>query len=95
MALAEGVGVVVAAVLAFLLRLGSDGQKPAFPSGPTFDETVVPLITDADRLSLANYPARPDAKAVAISRGRLSIVDEAAIIEVGACRNLSRSKTYH
>ena len=46
-----------------------------------FDASVIPLITDEDRRSLATYPSRPDIKVVAIGSERFSVVDNATDAE--------------
>src|SRR6185436_10686638 len=68
---AGGVAAVVAA-LAYLLWPAPDAARP---SGQKFDAASVPLVDDEARKILAGYPARPDAKALAIARVGFAVAD--------------------
>lgn len=63
--------------------------------GQPFDPSVIPLINDADRRGLANYPGRPDAKALAIAYDMIAVVDSAATLDEAkkAALELCQSKT--
>jgi DNA-binding winged helix-turn-helix (wHTH) protein len=61
-----GVVVATAAALTYWRWPAADGSRPV-ASGPRFDAASVPLIDEELRRTLANYPTRPDAKALAIT----------------------------
>ena len=48
---------------------------PTAASGQRFDASSVPLIDDEMRRSLASYPNRPDAKALAITGGGMGVAE--------------------
>jgi DNA-binding winged helix-turn-helix (wHTH) protein len=62
----------VAVALGYLLWFPSSGTvRPA----QRFDAAVVPLVEDETRRTLASYPSRPDAKALAITGGGFAVAD--------------------
>jgi len=69
---AAGVALISAA-LAYLLWPASPPRTA--PAGEKFDASVVPLVTDETRRSLASYPNRPDYKALAITGGGNGVAD--------------------
>ena len=69
-----GAMVAIAASLAYLLWPASDGSRP-IASGQRFDAASVPLVDDEARRSLASYPNRPDAKALAITGEGMAVAD--------------------
>jgi DNA-binding winged helix-turn-helix (wHTH) protein len=78
---AAGVGAATATLI-FLLWPGADASRSRpVASVQKFDATTVPLVSDVVRRSLAGYPARPDAKALAIAPDGWSIADGAPDIE--------------
>jgi len=75
------IGALVGAImttLMFLLWPGGGTWRSKAASVQKFDASVVPLVTDEVRRTLAGYVNRPDAKAVAIAREGWSIVDGAS-----------------
>ena len=90
-----GIGLVAISAVLALLFVRSGTQEPArMPASATkeiaFDPSVVPLISDAARRSLANYRERPDAKALAIARGHMVVVDGAIDVEQAKAEALRR-----
>lgn len=70
----------IATSAAFLLW--PSGQKSVSPAAPgNFDSAIIPLIADETRRSLASYPARRDAKALAISSNGIGIAEGAPNME--------------
>ena len=61
-----GIVVASAAALTYWRWPAADGSHPV-ASAPRFDAASVPLIDEELRRTLANYPTRPDAKALAIT----------------------------
>jgi DNA-binding winged helix-turn-helix (wHTH) protein len=74
---AGGAGLLaLAATLVFLwLALDPARRAPSPASGPTFDASIVPLVDDEARKSLASYPNRPDFKALAITGEGMAVAD--------------------
>ena len=66
------------ATLVFSLWPGVSALWSKAASVQKFDASVVPLVTDEVRRSLAGYADRPDAKALAIAREGWSVVDGAS-----------------
>lgn len=73
--------VATAATLFFPLWPGIDTLRSKAAPVQRFDASAVPLVTDEMRRSLAGYPGRPDAKALAISNDGWSVADGAPDIE--------------
>lgn len=71
----------IAAVVWFVLSLATKTLPSMNASFAKFDASVVPLVTDEVRRTLAGYPGRPDAKALAISNEGWSVADSAPDIE--------------
>jgi DNA-binding winged helix-turn-helix (wHTH) protein len=71
---AAGALVAVAAVLTYQ-HWGAANPPTAPPSGQRFDAASVPLIDEEMRRSLASYPNRPDAKAIAITGMGMGVAD--------------------
>lgn len=81
-----GGGIAFAAatvLLAFLFWRPGDTPKTTLPTSPAqmFDPTIVPLVADANRRSLASYPSRPNPKALAIAYDTTAVSDGATDIE--------------
>ena len=74
-------GAVVAAATAIVLLVYFHRPTPIARPVQKFDASVVPLVSDAHRRSLASYPNRPDAKALAIAYDLISVVDGISDIE--------------
>ena len=64
----------ISVTLIYLLWFASNGSRPV-ASGQRFDASSVPLIDDETRRSLASYPNRPDAKALAITGTGMAVSD--------------------
>lgn len=90
---ALGTGLVVG----LIYLLGTAGHAPLRPPSPAvtqqFDASVVPLITDEDRRTLATYPSRPELKVLAIGSDRFSVVDNATDIEKAKQQALQQCST--
>ena len=72
----------IAAIPAYLLWPASDSLRTATPAGtPQFDASVVPLIDDEARRTLASYPNRTDHKALAITGQDMAIAEGEATPE--------------
>ena len=69
-----GVVIAGAATLTYRLWLAPDGSPPV-ASGQRFDAASVPLIDEEMRRSLASYPNRPDAKALALTGMGMGVAD--------------------
>jgi DNA-binding winged helix-turn-helix (wHTH) protein len=78
-----GAVAAVAAMLLYLLWPASNAPRNAstVASGQRFDASSVPLVGDEARRSLANYPNRPDAKALAITGEGMGVADGEANAE--------------
>jgi DNA-binding winged helix-turn-helix (wHTH) protein len=74
LSIAALVGAAAAALLALSWAFAPASRSG---SGQRFDPSVVPLITNEARRSLASYAQRPDAKALAIGGEGWSVVDGA------------------
>ena len=64
----------IAATLVYLFWFASSAPRTV-ASGQRFDASSVPLVDDETRRSLASYPNRPDAKALAITGEGLAVAD--------------------
>jgi len=76
--ISTGAGLLaVAAILLWFLWPTSDPLRRAPPvaSGQTFDASIVPLVDDEARRTLAGYPNRPDFKALAITGGFMAVAE--------------------
>jgi hypothetical protein len=71
---AAGIVIAGAATLTYQL-LFAPSAPPTVASGQRFDAASVPLIDEEMRRSLASYPNRPDAKALAIAGFGVGVAD--------------------
>jgi DNA-binding winged helix-turn-helix (wHTH) protein len=102
--LCAGAAVVATAATLFFFPLwpGIDTLRSKTAPVQRFDASAVPLVTDEMRRTLAGYPGRPDAKALAISNDGWSVADGASDIETaqkealrqGAARGKSVCRIY-
>lgn len=76
-----GVAIGAITVVAWFLWPGQSFFQNQVASTKRFDASAVPLVNDEVRRSLASYPSRPDAKALAIANEGWSVVDSAPDIE--------------
>jgi DNA-binding winged helix-turn-helix (wHTH) protein len=81
MLLALAAGVAIGAAVTTFFFINRSGTLETRGSIRVFDASAVPLVGDEARRSLSNYLARPEAKALAISRESWSVVDGAADME--------------
>ncbi|HKH02898.1 MAG TPA: transcriptional regulator [Bradyrhizobium sp.] len=78
-----GGALVLAAALILLFWSTLSSLRSTFHprQGQMFDASIVPLVSDATRRSLASYPNRPDAKALAIAGDGWGVADAATDLE--------------
>ena len=81
--IAAGSGLLAIAAVLVLLWPGADqaGRGPQVAAIPKFDASIVPLVNDDARKSLASYPNRPDFKALAITGEGMAVAEGEADAE--------------
>jgi DNA-binding winged helix-turn-helix (wHTH) protein len=87
--MAAGIAALAVAAVFYLAAMRSGGPSMPAVTGK-FDASVVPLVDDQARRALANYPERPDNKALAISNAGYGMAVGAADIESAKQEALQR-----